>query len=552
MTFHAVFLFSHSFQFFFVRFFHQYDILKAVEQAAAHVGVVSEVCEITLKMFYSDLKGFSMKRVFSLILAGLLLTGCGTVGTDPKESTVNGEESGFSNESLPAETQNGSEKGTDSLDFSVLAANSAHFSINRDMMTYFFRNIYSQYESMAIYYGLDTETSFKEQSCLLSEGGTWFSFFAEETMLYVSDVLSLCEAALAEGMELTALEQEAVQQKIEKLENDASLYGCNLNQLLYILFECDLTEDELRYCLELMQLAEKLAGGFGSRFESLSVSDYEEYYAEHAEDFSCVDILSFVVSKDDFVGLEETAAEEAAQSYIDRLSAASDETEYRGIAEEYIRTVLGKEGAEADEMLADLLVPGVYLYNISNEELGQWAFSAGKGNAKVFSYDGTVSDVLYLASDVYRDESATRNMRHILFSPEDYETDDALTAAAEAAYAEWEASGFAEDVFDRLCEELADDTADMNEGGYYENVIQGSMTEPLDTWLFDQGRVIGDHALIETEYGFHLVVYAGENGLTAWQADVRQAMISEAYEAMQEEYAETVVFYDEVIDSINA
>ena len=37
------------------------------------------------------------------------------------------------------------------------------------------------------------------------------------------------------------------------------------------------------------------------------------------------------------------------------------------------------------------------------------------------------------------------------------------------------------------------------------------MLENFDKWCFEEGRKAGDHGLIETEYGWHLMYYDGDN-----------------------------------------
>ena len=132
-----------------------------------------------------------MKRLLCLLLSSLLLAGCQNISDDPSETKENS--------SAVTTLETTGETAEKPVDYTKLSAKSEHFSVNHGMMSYFFRMTYDQYSSMAIYYGMDSKTSLKEQDCLLVYG-TWFDFFAEETRLYVSDLLSLGEAAVAKGL----------------------------------------------------------------------------------------------------------------------------------------------------------------------------------------------------------------------------------------------------------------------------------------------------------------------------------------------------------------
>lgn len=486
-----------------------------------------------------------MKRILAFLLAALLLTGCGTAN-NPNETTRETSES----PATDGPTSNNPE--SNDVILPPFAAKSPNFGINRAMMDYFFHITYDQYASMAIYYGLDTKTSFKKQSCLLTDGGSWFDFFMQETVLYVSDLLSLCETAKERGLILDTADHETVDAQINQLKAEAKAYGCNLPQLLYILFNCDLTEKEYRTCLELTLLADKASSDFPNSFDHLTVEDYEAYYTEHTKEFIAIDILSFSVSAEHFSALDETSSAEEVNRWLDRLMQAENGDAYAAIAEEYMRTVLAMTDDDVAMMLDDLLVSGVRLYNISDQALSEWMFNASKGDSKAYTFDGSTYDVLYAATDPYRNESATRHLRHILFSADSYAAEEEAKAAAEKAYTEWEASGFDTETFSKLYKQFSDTASPANEGGLHENVVKGVWVEEIDEWLFDSTRKIGDHALIETAYGWHIVDYAGDSPLNAWQAEVRSAMLTEAYNELLTRYEEVIEFNEEVLSEIDA
>ena len=60
--------------------------------------------------------------------------------------------------------------------------------------------------------------------------------------------------------------------------------------------------------------------------------------------------------------------------------------------------------------------------------------------------------------------------------------------------------------------ELTEDTGSQSTGGLYEGVRQGQMVAEFDEWIFDASRKEGDTAIVETDYGFHVMYFAGNDG----------------------------------------
>ena len=143
---------------------------------------------------------------------------------------------------------------------------------------------------------------------------------------------------------------------------------------------------------------------------------------------------------------------------------------------------------------------------------------------------------------VVRFESCTDNafaladIRHILIKFEGGTTNsttgqttytdaqkNAAKAAAEKLYNEYKEAikdkdtAKAEEIFAELAK-LNSGDSNAAQGGLYEAVYPGQMVTSFNDWCFAKGdysdeapRKAGDHGLVETEYGWHLMFYVDDN-----------------------------------------
>lgn len=133
-------------------------------------------------------------------------------------------------------------------------------------------------------------------------------------------------------------------------------------------------------------------------------------------------------------------------------------------------------------------------------------------------------------------ESVSVDVRHILIMPEGGTTgedgypsytEEAWTAAlaeAEKIYAEWKNGDRSEDSFAQFAQEYSVDGSAAN-GGLYTGVTEGQMVPAFNDWCFDTARQEGDHDLIRTEYGYHIMFFCGTGEL--WYTEAETALINE-------------------------
>jgi len=136
----------------------------------------------------------------------------------------------------------------------------------------------------------------------------------------------------------------------------------------------------------------------------------------------------------------------------------------------------------------------------------------------------------YVEAGTSKEDGYTVDVRHILIRPEGgtlnedgrtYTYTDEQWAAglekAESVYAQWLEGEATEDSFAELAKSNSVDGS-ASSGGLYEDVTPGMMVTEFDDWCFDETRQIGDHGIVKTVFGYHIMYYSGSHML--WERAV--------------------------------
>ena len=59
------------------------------------------------------------------------------------------------------------------------------------------------------------------------------------------------------------------------------------------------------------------------------------------------------------------------------------------------------------------------------------------------------------------------------------------------------------------------------------NVLKGDMVAEFEEWLFDAARKEGDTGVVKTDFGFHVMLYRGEEELST--ANAKAGVVQEKY-----------------------
>lgn len=127
-------------------------------------------------------------------------------------------------------------------------------------------------------------------------------------------------------------------------------------------------------------------------------------------------------------------------------------------------------------------------------------------------------------------------VRHILIQPEgEKETEsndwsqeawDAAKVKADDVYAEWQKDATVEN-FALLANEYSIDDGSNTTGGIYEDFATDAMVEEFSDWCFDTSRVAGDHGIVKSPFGYHIMYFVGQTETRAWFDTAKQDLVTE-------------------------
>ncbi len=129
---------------------------------------------------------------------------------------------------------------------------------------------------------------------------------------------------------------------------------------------------------------------------------------------------------------------------------------------------------------------------------------------------------------VTKETGRMADVYHILLCPEE-KTDAGWEAAyqkAKEVYDQWLAGAATEETFAEAAEANTEDSQCL-----YEQVVPGEMVKEFEAWCMEEGRKYGDHGIVKTECGYHIMFFvnAYEN---AWEELCRDGVLSQKADTM--------------------
>lgn len=502
-----------------------------------------------------------MKRKLALLLTFPLvisMTACSSDKTNNNANEGTGAASSTNN-ATDTDAVNGTtvplsdiEPLTDE-EYAAKAVYSDNYFYSQAEMTYLYRQVYGSYAYYLSYYGVDISKSLKEQE--YEEGVSWFDVFMDEAENYAVQYLYFCEAAKENGMELTDENKDLIEQELKTLESNAAAAGYdNANDYLAYYYGPAVKEDTLQAYWEKYYLGYQMYDQIYNSYD-FSEDEIEEFYQDNILDYQYVDYAcySFKVNEDSNISAD------LCEDYLNQASKAKNTDALEKVVRDFLEET-AQESDSTDTTEDDLestiksTLEAMYFTQVSyseEDEAKKWAFEEDTKVNDTYTVtdeeNGTYT-VYMLTKAAYRDESVLKNVRHILFTPTTYGSDEEAKAKAEEILQEWKDGEATEDSFAALADEYSEDGA---VGGLYENVYEGLREAAFEEWLFDEARKPEDTGIVQTTYGYHVMYFVGD-GEEQWYSDVRNTLLDNAmqaeYTALTEKY--TVEQDDDVLQTV--
>lgn len=430
--------------------------------------------------------------------------------------------------------------------------------LNSVQLNYYFvdtiNNYLNELGSIASYV-IDTTKPLNKQVVDKETGETWADSFLKTAEATLKRTYALYDVAMEKGFKLEEDDEKAIETQITNMEFYAMYYGYSdvkaylqgvygngadvesyrEYQRVNLIADRYYAEyaDTLDYTDE--QIREYEAGKDGEgedakdRFHNFSSVTYSYYYLPYTK---------WAPEKDsDGKKIEYTAdqlkeAREKAKAAAEALAAGKFEDL------DAFDKAIGELEINKDEKTKPTATryDDQLVTKVNNQDFRDWLIGKGlkEGDLTVIENatgEGDKKEVkgYYVVRFGSIDENRfnLKDVRHILIQFEGGKynsttgqttfTDAEKKAALEKAeklYNEWKNGEATEESFAALVEKNSADTGSIEDGGLYENVYPGQMVEKFEDFCYAEDRKPGDHGIVESTYGYHIMFFVGDSDVT--------------------------------------
>ncbi len=426
----------------------------------------------------------------------------------------------------------------------------------------------STYGSYASVFGLDLSQPLDAQS--YSDTMTWKDYFEQQAVEQMKMVYALTDEASENGFTYDA--EEDYNAMVDSITANAESQDMSADAYCQAIFGSDATLENIKPYVLLGSTASAYYDSIEDATE-ITEDEISTYYDENKDSYDSVDYRICKIAADmpeDETEAETEAAAESGDDTAETAETMSEEEKEAAEAEKKAaeEAAMAEAKAKADDMLskitdedsfaeaykdyaedesADSLNANKKKSSISPSDVAEWLFDEARqaGDKTVIEYEsGDAYYVVYFL-DRYLEHAKTVDVRHILISPEEVadttedgeelseeekaqvetEAKEAAKAKAEEIYKEWQSGDATEDSFAVLAESYSEDTGSNTNGGLYEAVKDGDMVASFNDWIFDASRKAGDTNIVETDYGYHIIYFVGDNA-EEWHVTIESALLS--------------------------
>ncbi len=403
----------------------------------------------------------------------------------------------------------------------------------------------------AMYTGYDATKTPMEQAYTLGtlegfdgENPTWADYMRINALNYLQSYVAYADLAREAGVTLTEEQQQSIDEQIEELRSTAESNDYSLNRYLVMMYGKGVNEKLLREVMEERQLAANYAEQKQEELtNAITDEQIETEYNENVADYALVSVSAFTVSADTSSIADDATDEEKEAAQKEAMAKAKELADAYAAKVNSPATLLEQAKANNSSATEDSVTYADVTPSSLTTYFGQaacdWVVSAGRavGDVTVVESESGYS-VLYLSVFPHKDTVKPVDVRHILIA---FPTDDdgnvvEMTDEEKQEYYTKAKSIYdqylqnpTEDNFATLATANTEDPGSKENGGLYEEVNVGEMVDAFNDWCFDAARKPGDTGIVETEYGYHIMYYVGNDYDETWKTTVKNALSNEAF-----------------------
>lgn len=402
----------------------------------------------------------------------------------------------------------------------------------------------SQYAS---YMGLDTNTALDKQTVndmakmmlgldSADEELTWDAYLKDIAKTNLTQAYRMYNAALADGYTVDEEVKAGLAENQEALSTYAATAGYSAKEYLKLVYGPNMDQETFENMLTMLLVDEAYQNDYVAS-QNFTDAQLEEYYQGDKEcfDFADIEYIFFKGTADsttDASGseVEPTDAENAAAAEAAKTAAADAAKRYA-------------DGESLSDIAADYEDIATYTHNAelsnSGTELTTWAFDEARTAGDVDTLDVGNGQYFVVFHSCGRPEYRAANVRHILFMADTAKLDETSAtydadvekiweearAKAQDAMEKWQSGAATADSFAELVAQLTEDEGSKGNGGLYSDVTKSSnYVDPFKFWCFEDGRKVGDVAIVESDYGCHVMYLDGFADEPCWKQMVRSEL----------------------------
>lgn len=463
------------------------------------------------------------------------------------------------------------------LERNSIALTVGEHELNAVTMNYYFfdafdqeyQNIYSTYStSTNAYYlaqGLDLTKPMNEQVMNKETGETWADHYYEQAIENARSDYAMYDLAMAADYKLSEDMQATIDTQLLYLGFYGSQYG-SVDTYLKAKYGQGASEESYT---EYLTTSVTAYAFYADHAESLEYDDEARraYEKDRYNEFSAYSFNTYFLSYTSFLpeGVTESAAsDEQKTAAREEASKVAAELAKATTLEEFDKAIgeleINKNATTPVKSTENKDVMHTTLY----EEYAEWLSASDRktGDIKDFPSESTVKDAdgkettvvngHYLFMFIGRNDNLEPlgNVRHLLVKFTGGTTDangNTTYTLAEKEKAKEKAQGYLdtylagtkdEASFEALVKEYSEDTS-KSTGGLFEDIHpNSSYVVSFRDWATDPARVAGDTGLVESEYGYHVMYYVGDDELTYRDFMINNALTTEDMEKWHDEQVE--------------